>query len=128
MQCANGHECPEGITYCPTCGVGVFQAPAAQYVQTPTAQYPVYGAPAAGTSTNGLAIASLVLGIIWLYWLGSVLALIFGLIARKQIKQNNQTGIGMATAGIVLGAVGLVTLLVFVIILIAAVHSSGSNY
>ena len=53
---------------------------------------------------------------------------IFGLIARKQIKQNNQTGIGMATAGIVLGAVGLVTLLVFVIILIAAVHSSGSNY
>src|SRR5712691_4131267 len=28
--------------------------------------------------TNGYAIASLVLGIVWLWWLGSVLALVFG--------------------------------------------------
>jgi hypothetical protein len=28
--------------------------------------------------TNGLAIASMVLGIVWVYWLGSVLALVFG--------------------------------------------------
>lgn len=30
--------------------------------------------------TNGLAVASMVLGILWLYWIGSILALIFGLV------------------------------------------------
>ena len=28
--------------------------------------------------TNGMAIASMVLGILWIYWIGSVLALVFG--------------------------------------------------
>ena len=119
MLCSNGHACPEGVSFCPTCGVGTIQAPAVSY--------PVYLAPA-GTSTNGLAIASLVLGIVWVYWIGSILALIFGLIARKQIKQTGQTGMGMAIAGIVLGCVGLATLLLVIIFAIAAVHSTGSNY
>ena len=30
------------------------------------------------TRTNGLAIASMVLGILWIYWIGSILALVFG--------------------------------------------------
>src|SRR5688572_14502250 len=38
-----------------------------------------YQAPPA---TNGLAIASLVLGILWLWWIGSILALVFGYIAK----------------------------------------------
>jgi len=59
-------------------------------------------APAAGglaTSTNGLAIASLVLGILWLYWVGSILALVFGYLARRQIAQRQgvQGGRGLAT-------------------------------
>ncbi|WP_162250918.1 DUF4190 domain-containing protein [Nocardioides sp. Root140] len=60
-------------------------------------------------STNGLAIASLVLGILWIYWLGSVLALIFGYIARSQIKESGgrQDGEGMALAGIILGWIGV---------------------
>ena len=29
-------------------------------------------------TTSGLAVASLVLGIVWLWWLGSILALVFG--------------------------------------------------
>lgn len=60
-------------------------------------------------TTNGLAIASLVLGIVWIYWIGSILALIFGYVARKQIdaSQGWQGGRGMATAGIVLGWVGV---------------------
>lgn len=60
--------------------------------------------------TNGLAIASLVLGIVWLYWIGSLLAVIFGYIARNQIRDQNQSGDGLAVAGIVLGYVGLVVL------------------
>jgi hypothetical protein len=64
-------------------------------------------------TTNGFAIASLVLGFVWLFGLGSLLALIFGLVARKQIDDSNgqQSGKGMAIAGIVLGIVGLVGIL-----------------
>ena len=60
-------------------------------------------------TTNGLAIASMVVGILWLYWIGSIVALIFGYIAKKQIDASGgtQSGRGMAVAGIVLGWVGV---------------------
>jgi Domain of unknown function (DUF4190) len=95
-----------------------FPAPA------PYAPHPAYAPPvvvAGGTSTNGFAIASLVLGIVWLYWLGSLLALIFGAVAISQIRNSNgrQTGEGMAIAGLVLGIVGLGLLLILVIIGVA---------
>ena len=70
--------------------------------------------------TNGLAIASMVLGILWLYWIGSVLALVFGYIAKNQIRQRGESGGGMATAGIVLGWIGIGFL---VIALVAGVAS-----
>jgi hypothetical protein len=66
---------------------------------------PYYYAPP--RRTNGLAIASMVLGIVWIYWIGSILALIFGYVARKQIRERHESGGGMATAGIVLGWVGV---------------------
>lgn len=78
---------------------------------------------AAGPSrTNGMAIASLVLGILWLWWIGSVLALVFGFIAKRQIDDSlgQQTGRGMATAGIVLGFVGVGTLLLMIVVAIGA--------
>jgi len=70
--------------------------------------------------TNGLAIASMVLGIVWIYWIGSILALIFGYIAKKQIRERGQGGGGMATAGIVLGWVGIGFLVLFLVFGIAA--------
>ncbi len=74
--------------------------------------YP-YGLPA--RRNNGMAIASMILGIVWIYWIGSVLALVFGLIAKKQIRESGEGGSGMATAGIVLGAVGMATLALILI-------------
>jgi hypothetical protein len=55
-------------------------------------------------------VASLVLGLLWIAGLGSLLAVIFGGVAKRQIRESNgrQGGLGMATAGIVLGIVGLV--------------------
>jgi len=78
--------------------------------------------------TNGLAIASLVLGIVWVYGLGSILALVFGLLAKGQIDRSNgrETGRGMAIAGIVLGSIGVGLLLL--VIIAAASSSSGSSY
>lgn len=67
------------------------------------------------TSTNGLAIASLVLGILWLFWVGSLVGLILGLVALRQIKNRNQRGRGIAIAGIVLGILGLVVLVIGII-------------
>jgi hypothetical protein len=81
---------------------------------------PVYGPPiyVEGQKTNGFAIASLVLGIVWIYWVGSLLAVIFGAVAISQIRasQGRQSGDGMAIAGLVLGIVGLAILFVLLII------------
>jgi Domain of unknown function (DUF4190) len=74
---------------------------------------------------NGLAVASLVLGILWVFWIGSILAVIFGYRALKQIKERNESGYGLAIAGIVLGWVGL-GILVFYIVLFTAVLAAGS--
>ena len=75
--------------------------------------------------TNGMAIASLVLGILWIWWVGSVLALIFGYVAKNQIDESGgaQGGRGLAIAGIVLGWVGMGALVIF-LILVAAASSS----
>lgn len=80
--------------------------------------YPPHGQPAyvVQRSTNGFAVASMVLGILWIYWIGSVLALVFGLVARQQIKQRGEAGDGMAIAGIVLGSIGLALLVVPVLV------------
>jgi carbonic anhydrase/acetyltransferase-like protein (isoleucine patch superfamily) len=63
--------------------------------------------------TSGLAIASLVLGILWLGGIGSILALIFGYTGNRTIKRSQGAvgGRGLAIAGIVLGWVGTVMLL-----------------
>ncbi|MHB1560289.1 MAG: GYF domain-containing protein [Isosphaeraceae bacterium] len=75
------------------------QAPAA-WNQPPGGQMP---------QTSGLAIASLVLGLLWLCGFGSLLATIFGAVALSQIARSNGRilGKGMAIAGLVLGIVGL---------------------
>jgi hypothetical protein len=75
---------------------------------------------------NGLAIASLVLGILWLWWIGSVMAIIFGYTARRQITESGgtQSGRGMATAGIVLGWIG-VGILALAIVGGLVAHSGG---
>lgn len=65
----------------------------------------------ARSSTNGLAVASLVVGLFWMWWIGSALAIVFGHVALNQIARNGQSGRGLAIAGLVLGYIGLATLL-----------------
>jgi hypothetical protein len=125
-----------GSKFCPACGKAVPPEPAAAFAATggqpavgmagfvPAPQLlppPVEAAPAQ-KSTNGLAIASMVLGIVWIYWIGSILALIFGYIAKGQIdgSQGRQGGRGMAIAGIVLGWVGIGFLLLAVVAVIVS--------
>ncbi len=86
--------------------------------------------PPSPTGTNGLAIASMVLGIVGICGIGSILALVFGYRARRQIdeSQGTQTGRGMAIAGIVLGWVGVGIVVVYlVVVIILAISSSDSS-
>lgn len=54
--------------------------------------------------TNGLAIASFVTSLFGL----TILAIIFGHIAKSQIRTSGQGGSGLATAGLVIGYIFLV--------------------
>lgn len=72
--------------------------------------------------TNGLAIASLVCGLVQFlgFWIVSgIPAIIMGHIARRQIKLSGEQGDGMALAGLILGYIGLVLGIIFVIIVVA---------
>ena len=86
-------------------------------IPPPPPPAPAPAAVAAPTPTSGLAIASLVLGIgglTILPLLGSIVALILGYMARREIRDRptELTGDGLAIAGIVMGwiAVGLAVL------------------
>lgn len=80
---------------------------------------------ASAPPTNGKAVASMVLGIVWMWGITSIIGLILGYIARKEIKASGgrQGGDGMAIAGIVLGWVGI-GLLIFALLAISFVTSS----
>jgi uncharacterized protein DUF2510/uncharacterized protein DUF4190 len=69
----------------------------------PTTQPPV-GAPA---STSGKAIGSLITSLFC--GIGSIIALVLASMARREIRESNGTigGSGLATAGTVLGIIGL---------------------
>lgn len=86
-----------------------FQALEPNAANTPAAQLGVQA------RNNGLAVASLVLGVVgFLYLVPAILALIFGYVSKQQIdaSRGTQTGRGMAIAGIALGWVwiGITTL------------------
>ena len=74
---------------------------------------------------NNLAVASLVLGFLWIFWLGSAAGLVLGLVAIRQINNRNDRGRGIAIAGIVLSAIGLAIL--FLGIGVAVTHSNSSG-
>jgi hypothetical protein len=102
------------------------QAPAGQYPPPGSAPYaqqpptaPPYGGEygtgygAAGypqQRTNNLALISLIssiLGVTVLWFIGSIAGVITGHMARRQIAQSGEGGSGMATAGLIIGYVGI---------------------
>jgi Domain of unknown function (DUF4190) len=104
---------------------------------TPPPAPPAYGQQPGGYGyqstprTNGLAIASLVLGIaqIFLCIIGGILALVFGYIARRQIDESGGTqgGRGMAIAGIILGWIGIGLGIAYIVVIIIAVIVSDDD-
>lgn len=75
------------------------------YQQGPGGPVQPYGYAPVPRRTNGLAIASLVLGLTGFITCGftSILAVVFGHVALGQIRRDRTDGHGMALAGVVLG-------------------------
>lgn len=88
--------------------------------------------------TNSLAVASLVLGIIGIvflccYNLGTIpgiLAVVFGVISRKDILNSGgrEKGLGMSTAGLVLGIITVAFAIITVVIIAFSSASLVSFY
>lgn len=96
------------------------------YGQPAYAGYPQAGAYAPAPATNTMAILALIFGIIV-----APLGVVFGFIARSQIKRTGESGDGLALAGIIIG--GIFTLLiiayfVFIIVFISAVASQIPDF
>ncbi|MFN2538473.1 MAG: DUF4190 domain-containing protein [Mycobacteriales bacterium] len=81
-----------------------------------------YGAPrypSPSTGTDGLAIASLVLGLLWIGGAGSVGAIVTGHLSRSKANREGRQPSGMALAGLILGYIGATFLVVGVLAAIA---------
>lgn len=108
-------------------------APTSSVPHTPGG--PMYTPPAAGTQTNTLAVVSLVAGIGSFFahivpgvggFTVALIAVITGYMARKQIRETGEQGMGMATAGMIIGIVHIVLLGLLVIVLIFAIFVFGA--
>ncbi len=83
--------------------------------------------PSPSAGTNGLAVVALVCGILWGFGLFSVLALIFGAVARGQIRERRQRGKGLATAGVALGTIGIIASMIVALVVAGAVDQTGPD-
>ncbi|HEY3416471.1 MAG TPA: DUF4190 domain-containing protein [Armatimonadota bacterium] len=116
MECPKcGADNKEGAITCGLCGETLAAAPPTS-IAPPPATSTLAPPPQAYLATalpkaNGLATTALVLGIVSLCGgcLFAIAGLIVGIIARNQIKASGgqQTGDGLATAGIVTSSIGL---------------------
>jgi hypothetical protein len=107
------------------------EPPAQPPVPPPYAPYPPqpYGYPpyVPPRPTNGMAIAAMVCGIVGVCSPVGILALIFGNVAKRQIRETGEQGDGFATAGIVLGWIGVgatIVLIIYYIVMFAFVGAA----
>ena len=100
---------------------------APQYGQ-PQYQQNVYAPMVEKDDSKGMAIASLVCGILSVTcccggWLPSILAIVFGIISKNRKKDNN----GMAFTGIILGAIGVVFGIATIILVASGAYTDLMN-
>jgi hypothetical protein len=80
--------------------------------------------------TNPLAVASLACGLgqIFFWFLAAIPAVVLGHVARRQIRQTGEDGQGMATAGLVLGWIGIALTVLFIAGLVAIVAVTHTGH
>jgi hypothetical protein len=78
--------------------------------------------PAVVPQTNQLAVASMVCGFcqVFLWFVAGVPAIVLGHVAHRQIRQSGEAGSGMATAGLIMGYIGVLgPIIAFIAALVA---------
>lgn len=119
MRCPRcGREATEGAAFCGGCGADLRESHAQQRADRDLEQ----PAPPEPPRTSGLAIASLILGILGLICFPvvfSVIGLILGIMALSAIARsgNRLQGQGMAVAGTILSGIGVLLIPVIAAIL-----------
>ncbi len=107
MYCKNcGKEISDNAFVCPYCGVKAATAPTEK-------------------KTNTLAIVGFILSLFF-----PLIGLICCVIARKQIKQNNESGMGFATAGLVISLIwiigGILSSIISILIWVGVIGGIGA--
>jgi hypothetical protein len=91
-----------------------------------------YGAPA--RTTNGLALASMIVSIIALALcsgLPGIIGAIMGHVARRQVRERGEEGDGFALAGIIVGWIGFgiaIVATIFVVFIFVIAASTADEY
>jgi hypothetical protein len=125
-QC--GSELTAGARFCAACGQAV-----PEESDRPVQAFPG-GTVVHSPPTDGQAVAALVLGILGLVMcpvICSIIAIILGKISQRKIEESGGTlgGLGMAKAGWILGIIGVVVgilwIVIFAAIFIGAIMSEG---
>jgi hypothetical protein len=80
--------------------------------------------PAGISRTNTMSILALIFGLLG----GTVLPIVFGHIARGQIRRTGESGDGLALAGLILGYVSSSVVIVLLIIAFASAANSGVHF
>jgi hypothetical protein len=84
--------------------------------------------PAQTWTPNANALGSFFAGFFWLFGVGSLIAVILGHAARREIRERNQDGGALAMTGLILGYIGLAGLVLFIILMASAASSEPSIY
>ncbi len=121
-----------GIPPYPSAGTVYGGTPEAYLGQAGQPPYPYsssgYGGPSPSVKNNGLAVASLICSCVGLLFaLLGILGIIFGFIARSQIRrsQGAQKGDGLALAGIIIGFVSIALVITIFAVRGAHHHDNG---
>jgi hypothetical protein len=129
-------EIPADAGHCPRCN-SLLGSPEQHAEQR---EYQAVYTTSNGTSGKGFAITSFVLGILGVLpccccvgTMGSVLAIVFGFLARSQMKASGDDQMSwMSTTGIVLGIVGVVFgilgTLIWVVLTVLSPHNGPWNF
>ncbi|WP_428833228.1 DUF4190 domain-containing protein [Micromonospora coerulea] len=86
------------------------------------AEHPHTAAAPAVRGTNVMAILSLVFAFVF-----SPIGIVFGHIARKQIRRTGEQGSGLATAGLVLSYVFTILGILWIVFVFVVAANSGST-
>lgn len=140
--CSNcGAEIPEGTKFCPNCGAAVKIQPVTgtqtgaqgasgnqaqnNYNQGNSYQPAAYKSSSSGEEGHGLAIGSLVCGIIgvvcWFFGAGSFLSIILGIVGLVLAGNSKKSGNseGVRTAGFILSLIALIVgIIVFLYVVV----------